>query len=1116
MHSLFRMWSVAVYEMKAVTRTWAFRIFVVVMALVQLFLFIMPYQSNGLGMVPSLIPLRGLNGFGFFLAWMTAAFAPELLADGRRTHVSQVIRARPVTNAEFLFGKMLGVTAVFMGLAGALSLLLWTAAAVFIGNMPAVPLPYAVYPVLLLLPMLVFLLGLALLLDTVVRSREMVTFALLTVVGVMVFALDSGRDHLFDIRGAWVPLLYSDIAGFGNIGEILLHRGMYLLLGLGFAFLAVTFFRRLSHAGWDRIAGLILALVFLTGGISLGKVYLAGVASGRDLRTEISALNERLSEAPRVTLESCSIDLVHRGREIGASAALRFTNRTAAPLDRYVFSLNPGLRVTEVTGGAGKLSFERNLHTITVTPARSLAPGDGDSLAIRYRGAINEAACYPDIPESEREMDNLHNTCAIDRRYAFITPGYVLLTREALWYPVPGTPPGPSAARGWDYDFSRYALTVRTTPGLTAISQGKAEKTDEGGFRFCPETPLPKISLIIGPYEYRKTVVDSVEYGVHVIRGHDFFSRHFRDLGPGTLAESIRSARNEIEVRVGLRYPFARFSLVEVPVQFLAHARLRSPEPETVQPEMVLCPERGMFLPNNPIRCIYSTKQINLTLNPPLTPEEIRKYALDQFIRETFLTLDTTARSQMRWRRHYTVRQGVGKSGFLSGSPYEYNMNLFPEFFSLRNGFTSETRSPFGLALGYYLESRLDHKAVSDNKHENIPDNEIAVRALKNSSLMDVLSDPQKRDSAREALYAKSVLLFTLLKAQSGVPLHQFQPVILRFLEDNRFRTVSVESFEDSLRVAFGVDVHALINRWAHSRVLPRFEISNVRYTESPVSGGSKFHLRFTLYNPEPFEGAAYMHVENGEHMRLIALNGKEAKEIHIIESEPSHILYVLPYLSQHIPDWFYVVIGPPEKAAFDPAPAGERVVSPPGAEPDSVGIIVDNLDPGFSIIPKQNLKPAEWLRERFGNPPAKLTTGFNQNFPPAQWSLAVELHFYGHTEHSAQYIRAGKGEEWVRWEADIPESGTYTVFYHNVFFFQDQRVRPQNPCVRDFHFRVSHAEGETDVEMNYHGEFPPWSPLGTFRLEKGKAWVELSDKTKGHLVYADAVKWVKRDGGKE
>ena len=66
---------------------------------------------------------------------------------------------------------------------------------------------------------------------------------------------------------------------------------------------------------------------------------------------------------------------------------------------------------------------------------------------------------------------------------------------------------------------------------------------------------------------------------------------------------------------------------------------------------------------------------------------------------------------------------------------------------------------------------------------------------------------------------------------------------------------------------------------------------------------------------------------------------------------------------------------------------------------------------------------------------------------------------------------------------------------------------------LQDLHFRIGHAGGVEEVELNCQIQIP-WAFLGTFGFNNGTAWVELSDTTIGRFVYADAVKRVKRQTG--
>jgi hypothetical protein len=1114
MNTLFMVRSVALYEAKLLVRSWAFRIFLLIVLFYSTLIFAASYFQSKFGTVSAMIPLEEFFYFSFFTAWVAAIIVPEMLASWRRTRITPVIHTRPVTNAEFLFGQMLGLAGVFMGLALVIDLIIGIVSAVFIEHISVNPLVFASYPLLMTLPMFIFLIGLTVFLDSLLRSREVVMLLLLVYVGAMIFSFDYGWNHLLDFRGVWAPLLSSDITGFGNTGAILLQRGIYFMLGIGFTFLAVAFYHRMPHSGRERLAGLVMFLVCTTGACMLGKIYLSEIAYGRELRTEINMLDDRLSGTPRVTVEACRIHLIHRAHTIEAVSRLNFTNRTKAPIEKYVFSLNPGLKVTGVTGGKGEMPFERRLHVLTITPPRPLAPGASDSLTIGYRGAVIEAACYPDIPESERDKDNIYSSSLIDRRYAFITPRYVLLTREALWYPVSGTPPGTKSSHGDEYDFTRYELTVKTGHGLTAISQGLAERTGEGSFGFRPETPLPKISLVIGRYEHKKIIVDGVEYGIYLIRGHDSFSRRFRELSSKKLAGVIRDAREETEGKIGLGYPFARLSLVETPVQFLSHQRFRSQSPETTQPEQILVPERGMFLVSNPMMYINSLERFNYMQRVPLTPVEMREKALGVFIRDNF-TVNAKSGEELHLLNNTAPNSGIGHRS-TSSSPYRYNFSIFPQFYTFQQGMTQDRSTPLSLALGYYLESGLTSQGIDQIKRVSTPGDEIVSRALAHNSLAEVLADQTKSDVARKVLSAKASMLITLLRAKSGVPEYKFDSFIRDYLKKNRFSTSSSESLAVALHSTFGVDVHSFLDQWANAKELPRYEFLNIRHTESPGPSGPLYHTRLILYNTEPVEGAVLLCfiVSEGEQLsedaqRLVFIGGNEAREIHLIHSKPDPMLMIFPTLSQHIPNWFYIYTGPAVKSGPDTTSSGDWAVSIPHTLPDSTGVIVDNVDPGFSIVKKKNTKLVEKIRERFTKPSMEANVEFSGEQPPDHWHLAVNMDFYGRTERSAQWIKSGDGGESARWEADIPESGVYNIYYYNVYFWRESMNRYSR--VHDFNFRIGHDDGASNVQMTSKGAVPPWTLLGSYRLSKGRAWVELSNKSKGKFVYADAVKWMKR-----
>ena len=148
----------------------------------------------------------------------------------------------------------------------------------------------------------------------------------------------------------------------------------------------------------------------------------------------------------------------------------------SSAIDVYSFSINPGLEILSAESNGRKLNFSRNLHILTIEPDNPLQAGESTSLSLHYRGKINEEACYVDINEEQREESYNLFLYKVAKRYSFITPEYVLLTSENLWYPVAGLPYDSVYPDVQKKDFVDFELTVTTKNSLTALSQGKSEQ----------------------------------------------------------------------------------------------------------------------------------------------------------------------------------------------------------------------------------------------------------------------------------------------------------------------------------------------------------------------------------------------------------------------------------------------------------------------------------------------------------------------------------------------------------------------------------------------------------------------------------------------------------------
>jgi hypothetical protein len=109
-------------------------------------------------------------------------------------------------------------------------------------------------------------------------------------------------------------------------------------------------------------------------------------------------------------------------------------------------------------------------------------------------------------------------------------------------------------------------------------------------------------------------------------------------------------------------------------------------------------------------------------------------------------------------------------------------------------------------------------------------------------------------------------------------------------------------------------------------------------------------------------------------------------------------------------------------------------------------------------------------------------------------------------------YKKTGEGLEKVRWTAEIPSDGDYDIFFYTPGYRSFPRDPVQKkPLVQDFHFIISRSGGTEEKTLDLQKTEDGWTYLSTCTLNKGTATVELSDKSNGRIVYADAVKWVKK-----
>ena len=181
MFSPYTLWTVAFYEIKTLFRSWFFRIFaafaLILILLIDYLFFASGYLPWSLRCLPSSIPY--LNTFLVNMAQAIIAIfiASDFLKNDRKLNSAETIYSRSMTNAEYVLGKTIGVFTLFMGLnlvvlLGALTI------NVFFSDVPVDFVSYVMYPLLISVPTLIYILGLAFFVMAVTQNQA-VTFILL-------------------------------------------------------------------------------------------------------------------------------------------------------------------------------------------------------------------------------------------------------------------------------------------------------------------------------------------------------------------------------------------------------------------------------------------------------------------------------------------------------------------------------------------------------------------------------------------------------------------------------------------------------------------------------------------------------------------------------------------------------------------------------------------------------------------------------------------------------------------------------------------------------------------------------------------------------------------------
>lgn len=1113
MNSLHNILSIAKYERKTLLRSWFFRIFAILSLLVLFGInFGIVIQGGGgegwaVRSIPSAIPYSNLLILNIAQAIIAVFLASDFLKRDKKLDTTEVIYMRSMTNGEYVIGKTWGNLQVFL----VLNIIVVIMALIFntLAQDTAIDwASYGIYLVLISVPTLLFIMGLSFLLMSVIRNQAITFVLILGYIGITLFLLEAKYYYIFDYMAFNIPMLSSDVVGFGNLTTILVHRGIYSGLGIGFIFLTIFLLKRLPQSDSMTIFSLIFSIAFIAGGSYLGYTHISKFKQNERLRTEVVELNNKyVNETLPVTL-SQTISLEHIGETIEVKTSLQLKNKTEKTIDKLLFSLNNGLKISDLKLNGETASFLREQHLVIISNNISILPDQEVTVEFNYAGNINESLCYLDIEEKVFQEKYGKFVINVDKRYAFITPNFVLLTPEANWYPKTGVTYSSKDVRWNQPQFINFNLDVKTSTGLKAISQGKINEIAAGEFKFENKTPLTQITLAIGDYERKSIQGEKIEFGIWHFKGHDYFTESFPEL-KDTIISILNERFDDFSRTYKLEYAFERLSLVEVPAQFKTFERMWSSSQELIQPEQIFIPEKGFMLREADFE--NQKKRMNRfgrRGGTEMTPKDKELRVLGSLF-EVFTN---------EQNRDFNMMGGNMQIKQV-GNPYF----IFPLLYNFQNNIQSDRWPITNRIFEAYLKNQstdmrsMFMSSMGGGENEDVTAN----IALQDSTFEEILADASQKQIIDNVIKLKGDVLFSMIQWKAGE--EEFAEFLKNILDENKFENISFEEFDTKLNEEFGIELIPMMDDWFKAKALPGYLISPIKAVKVKSGDAMKTMVTVKITNFSDVEGLVKLSFQvggfggfgggrgggqGGNDMinKLIHLEPHQTKDLsYLLEAQPRMVI-LNTMTSKNIPQSmmeFFREIEEDPKAI----PLEQELISQiPVQNRLENETVVDNEDPEFSVTTVEKISLLEQLivKEKEGK---SKYSGINRWRPPTNWTATTNSDFYGEYVRSAYYIKGGEGDLKAIWNVPVKKAGYYDVYFHLYKMRGGRRDRQE--AKGEYNFTIYGDDGAEDVAMAVQNADDGWNHLGSFYFAPDTAKIELSNKSELRQIFADAVKIV-------
>jgi len=357
--------------------------------------------------------------------------------------------------------------------------------------------------------------------------------------------------------------------------------------------------------------------------------------------------------------------------------------------------------------------------------------------------------------------------------------------------------------------------------------------------------------------------------------------------------------------------------------------------------------------------------------------------------------------------------------------------------------------------------------------------------------------------------------------------LEEFDRFINELLVKNQFKVLDLDNLARELKTRYEIDFSSRIDEWLKISRIPGYIVSDIGGYKVVDDERTRYQVLFKISNKEPVPGLLKITLGTGQRgmfrlgseskqkplkEKFISMLPDESKQVGIVLDQKPGTLVIDTFISKNIPSAMSTELHKFESndkiVPFD----GEKMIDHQIADPDD--IIVDNEDSSFEVVnPESKTKLKQFLKKFFEEDDDEYEP-FHWYYPPSKWRAVADVKYYGKYKHSARYTKAGTGESKVVWNAVIPKSGNYDLYCYQSEMPSGhggrRRRRQKSQIIADSYYYVHHDDGVEEVKLDPDDAEIGWNLLGSYYVSSGTVKVELTNKSNGKVVVADAIKWVK------